>query len=100
MELTTEALRDIMPFGAHMDMHLVSAPVVWLSTDAAMYVGMVYSYLPFMILPLYATLAKMDPAFLVGAPNDRGEGFERARNHQQVVPGRGKTAAVELGAAG
>ena len=25
MELTTEALREIMPFGAHMDMHLVSA---------------------------------------------------------------------------
>jgi putrescine transport system permease protein len=42
-------------------LHLVSAPVVWLSTDTAMYLGMVYSYLPFMILPLYATLAKMDP---------------------------------------
>lgn len=47
-----------------MALHLVSAPVVWLSTDAAMYIGLVYSYLPFMILPLYATLAKMDPALL------------------------------------
>ena len=37
-------------------LHLVSAPVVWLSTDSAMYLGIVYSYLPFMILPLYATL--------------------------------------------
>jgi putrescine transport system permease protein len=27
-----------------------------------MYLGIVYSYLPFMILPLYATLAKMEPA--------------------------------------
>jgi putrescine transport system permease protein len=27
-----------------------------------MYLGIVYSYLPFMILPLYATLSKMDPA--------------------------------------
>jgi putrescine transport system permease protein len=36
--------------------------VVWLSTDSAMYLGIVYSYLPFMILPLYATLAKMEPA--------------------------------------
>jgi putrescine transport system permease protein len=45
-------------------LHLVSAPVVWLSTDTAMYLGIVYSYLPFMILPLYATLAKMDPALL------------------------------------
>jgi putrescine transport system permease protein len=42
-------------------LHLVSAPVVWLSTDSAMYLGIVYSYLPFMILPLYATLVKMDP---------------------------------------
>jgi putrescine transport system permease protein len=43
-------------------MHVVSTPVVWLSTDTAMYLGIVYSYLPFMILPLYATLAKMEPA--------------------------------------
>jgi putrescine transport system permease protein len=48
-------------------LHLVSAPVVWLSTDSAMYLGIVYSYLPFMILPLYATLAKMDPALLEAA---------------------------------
>jgi putrescine transport system permease protein len=45
-------------------LHLISAPVVWLSTDTAMYLGIVYSYLPFMILPLYATLAKIDPALL------------------------------------
>ena len=43
-------------------LHLVSRPVVWLSTDSAMYLGIVYSYLPFMILPLYATLSRMDPA--------------------------------------
>jgi putrescine transport system permease protein len=43
-------------------LHIVSQPVVWLSTDGAMYLGIVYSYLPFMILPLYATLAKMEPA--------------------------------------
>jgi len=48
-------------------LHLVSAPVVWLSTDTAMYIGIVYSYLPFMILPLYATLAKMDPSLLEAA---------------------------------
>src|SRR6201986_4439035 len=43
-------------------LHLVSAPVVWLSTDTAMYLGIVYSYLPLMTLPLYATLGKMEPA--------------------------------------
>jgi putrescine transport system permease protein len=48
-------------------LHLVATPVVWLSTDSAMYLGIVYSYLPFMILPLYAVLAKIDPALLEAA---------------------------------
>jgi putrescine transport system permease protein len=48
-------------------LHIVSAPVVWLSTDSAMLIGIVYSYLPFMILPLYATLSKMEPALLEAA---------------------------------
>jgi putrescine transport system permease protein len=52
-------------------LHIVSTPVVWLSTDSAMYLGIVYSYLPFMILPLYATLAKMDGSLLEAA-NDLG----------------------------
>lgn len=52
-------------------MRLVSAPVVWLSTDTAMYIGIVYSYLPFMILPLYANLANADRT-LVEAAADLG----------------------------
>jgi putrescine transport system permease protein len=48
-------------------LHLISAPLVWLSTDSAMYLGIVYSYLPFMILPLFATLAKQDSALLEAA---------------------------------
>jgi putrescine transport system permease protein len=48
-------------------LHLVSAPVVWLSTDSAMYLGIVYSYFPFMILPLYATLSKQDMTLLEAA---------------------------------
>jgi len=58
-------------------LHVVSAPVVWLSTDSAMYLGIVYSYLPFMILPLYATLAKMDPALLEAA-SDLGASPQKA----------------------
>jgi putrescine transport system permease protein len=58
-------------------LHLVSAPLVWLSTDSAMYLGIVYSYLPFMILPLYATLAKMDPALLEAA-GDLGASPQKA----------------------
>ncbi len=49
-------------------LHIVSTPVVWLSTDSAMYLGIVYSYLPFMILPLYATLAKRQAFWLVTFP--------------------------------
>jgi putrescine transport system permease protein len=48
-------------------LHLVTTPVVWLSTDSAMYLGIVYSYLPFMILPLYALLARMQPSLLEAA---------------------------------
>jgi putrescine transport system permease protein len=46
---------------------IVDKPLVWLSTDAAMYLGIVYSYFPFMILPLYATLSKMDDTLLEAA---------------------------------
>jgi putrescine transport system permease protein len=46
---------------------IVSTPLVWLSTDTAMYIGIVYSYLPFMVLPLFATLSKMDASLLEAA---------------------------------
>ena len=37
-------------------------PARLLYTDAAMYIGVTYAYLPFMILPLYSRLSKRDPA--------------------------------------
>jgi putrescine transport system permease protein len=46
---------------------IVKAPVVWLATDTAVIVGIVYSYLPFMVLPLYASLEKMDETLLEAA---------------------------------
>jgi putrescine transport system permease protein len=46
---------------------VINAPVAWLASDTAVYIGIVYSYLPFMVLPLYATLQKMDPALLEAA---------------------------------
>jgi putrescine transport system permease protein len=44
-----------------------------LYTDTAMYIGIVYTYLPFMVLPLYARLSRLDPALTragadLGAP--------------------------------
>jgi putrescine transport system permease protein len=48
-------------------LHIIDAPMSWLSSDSAIYIGMVYSYLPFMVLPLYATLEKMDESLLEAA---------------------------------
>ena len=48
-------------------LHIIDAPASWLASDTAIYIGIVYSYLPFMILPLYATLQKIDPALLEAA---------------------------------
>ena len=45
----------------------IAAPGMFMNTDFAMLIGMVYTYLPFMILPLYATLSKMDVRFLEAA---------------------------------
>jgi len=42
-------------------------PVTWLATDTAIYIGIVYSYFPFMVLPLYAALEKMDESLLEAA---------------------------------
>ena len=50
---------------------LIDQPLVLLQTDFAVYLGIVYSYLPFMILPLYATLVKLDEA-LIEASADLG----------------------------
>jgi putrescine transport system permease protein len=46
---------------------VIDQPIQMLQTDFAVYVGIVYSYLPFMILPLYANLEKMDIALLEAA---------------------------------
>ncbi|NNC76321.1 MAG: ABC transporter permease subunit [Woeseiaceae bacterium] len=50
---------------------VVDQPVQLLYTDLAIFVGLTYSYLPFMILPLYATLERMDLG-LVEAAQDLG----------------------------
>ena len=50
-----------------MRLHIIDAPAAWLSSDTAIYIGIVYSYLPFMVLPLYASLEKMDESLLEAA---------------------------------
>lgn len=46
---------------------VIDEPLVILHTDTAVYIGIVYSYLPFMILPLYTSLEKMDYSLLEAA---------------------------------
>jgi putrescine transport system permease protein len=46
---------------------LIDAPLRLINTDGAVMLGIVYTYLPFMVLPLYARLEKLDPALLEAA---------------------------------
>jgi len=57
--------------GALLALGLIDAPLNLLYTPAAVYLGIVYSYLPFMVLPLYAALARLDYS-LVEAALDLG----------------------------
>ena len=46
---------------------IVDEPIVMMQTDFAVYIGIVYTYLPFMILPLFARLARLDHTVLEAA---------------------------------
>ncbi|MEQ1670114.1 MAG: ABC transporter permease subunit [Hyphomicrobium sp.] len=50
-----------------MNMGVISEPLTILNTTTAVYIGIVYSYLPFMILPLYSSLEKIKPSLLEAA---------------------------------
>ena len=56
---------------------LIDQPMQIMYTDFAIFIGLTYSYLPFMILPLYATLERMDMD-LVEAAQDLGASRTRA----------------------
>jgi putrescine transport system permease protein len=50
-----------------MNIGLINEPLTIMNTTTAVYIGIVYSYLPFMILPLYASLEKINPSLLEAA---------------------------------
>jgi putrescine transport system permease protein len=50
---------------------IIDQPLIIMGTNTAIYIGIVYSYLPFMVLPIYATLEKMDGS-LIEAAQDLG----------------------------
>ena len=53
--------------GFLMRLGLIDHPIMILNTQAAVLIGMVYAYLPFLVLPLYATLEKLDWTLLEAA---------------------------------
>lgn len=46
---------------------IINEPLIMLQTNFAVYIGIVYTYLPFMILPLYSNLTKLDNTLLEAA---------------------------------
>ncbi len=50
-----------------LSMGIIDQPITMLQTDFAVYIGIVYTYLPFMVLPLYSALEKMDMTLLEAA---------------------------------
>ncbi len=50
-----------------MSLGLIDAPLQILNTNSAVYIGIVYTYLPFMILPIYAALERLDASLLEAA---------------------------------
>ncbi len=46
---------------------LISAPLQIINTDWAVFIAIVYTYLPFMVLPIYASLEKLDPSYIEAA---------------------------------
>ena len=56
---------------------LIEQPLHIMRTGVAVYIGIIYSYLPFMVLPLFATLEKLDPTLLEAA-GDLGSTPRRA----------------------
>ncbi len=53
---------------------IIDAPLQLMYTEVAVFIGMVYTLLPFMILPLYASIEKIDVR-LIEAASDLGAGF-------------------------
>ena len=50
---------------------IISTPLTILNTNTAVYIGIVYTYLPFMVLPIYAALDRLDGS-LIEAAEDLG----------------------------
>jgi spermidine/putrescine transport system permease protein len=61
--LRTEGVMNRLLIGAG----LIDAPIELLYSDGAVVLGLVYGYLPFMVLPLYAAVERLDPVLVEAA---------------------------------
>ncbi|MFY0620097.1 MAG: ABC transporter permease subunit [Pelagimonas sp.] len=61
--LSTEGLLNQLLMG----LGLIAEPLMILNTNVAVYIGIVYTYLPFLVLPVYAALEKLDDSLLEAA---------------------------------
>ena len=61
--LSTEGYLNQMLLG----LGVIAEPLTILNTNTAVYIGIVYTYMPFMILPIYSTLERMDGSLLEAA---------------------------------
>ncbi len=77
-------------------LHIVAHPLQLLYNDGAVLVGLVYSFLPFFVLPMYATLERMDPALLEAAADLGARPF--ATLVRVVIPCRNARDCRGLGA--
>ena len=65
-----------------MELSIITEPLTLLSTPFAVYLGIIYTYLPFMVLPVYSSLEKIDPSYNEAA---RDLGAPWWRIHWRVV---------------
>lgn len=68
---------------------VIDQPLAIMHTPLAVYIGVTYAYLPFMVLPLYATLSRLDPVLLEAAADLGARPFRQFRTitWPQSIPG-------------
>src|SRR3546814_11522151 len=64
---------------------VIDVPLEIYRTDLAVYIGLVYAYLPFFILPLYANLVKLDQRLLEAAYDLGAQPWKAFRSDERRV---------------
>ena len=76
---------------------VIHEPITMMHTDAAVYIGIVYSYLPFMILPLFTNLEKHDVTLLEAAADLGSRAMEGVSAHHAAAVGAGHRRRIDAG---